>query len=527
MEWFIERLRAKTGARYFETLLALWAGAILLFVVPGYTAILLPYFHATGAQYLRFLAYFEIAVGAGVVGMLAIAMLRHAAIVRWLRGERSSEAAQAAWESAVAELPRTVFPLVLWFALWCLPPAVYVGSVEHLSTLGLSLYMAVLVLLILGTVVFGYLLFEQALRPVVREVAAKLPPQFASNRRTLSLRVRLLALLPAINIFTGIVVAAASTNSLGLEGRLAVTVGVTVLVSMTLSLALTLMFRQSLMLRLRDLQEAIARVDEGDYSARVPYLAGDELDAVGDSFNGMVAGLREREVLQGALGSYVDASIATRVLSEGAIMRGREVEVTVLFLDIRDFTSLADRSTPPQIVEYLGEFFDLVIPIIRKHHGHPNKLLGDGLLAVFGAPAPLERHADHALEAAREILETVWRRYDGELRVGIGLNTGDVVAGTIGGGGKLDYTLIGDAVNVAARVEALTKDTGEPLLITEATQRLLTGRLHAIEPRGAHRLRGKARETSIYAVYVPPPSESRPRLRHSPGEPEERTVARE
>jgi adenylate cyclase len=505
----IDWLYAKAGPHYFETLLALWSGAVLLFVVPGYTAILLPYFHATSGQYLRFLGDFEIALTVGVVGMFVIAVHRHAPLIDWLRGRRSSDAAPVAWESAVAVVPRTTAIFVPWFALCCAPAAIYVGSVEHLSLLGLVLYILVLVLLILGAIVFGYLLFEQALRPVVREIAAQLPPQFASRRRTPSLGDKLLALLPAIIVFTGILVAAVSTNSLGLEGRLAVTVGVTLLVSMTLGLALTLMFRQSLRLRLIDLQEAIARVDGGDYGARMLHLAGDELDDVGDSFNAMVAGLREREVLQGALGSYVDASIATRVLSEGEVLRGRELEVTVLFLDIRGFTSLADRSAAADVVQYLGEFFELVIPIIGKHHGHTNQLLGDGLLAVFGAPLPLDGHADHAVEAAREILDTVWRRYEGELRIGVGLNSGDVVAGTIGGGGKLHYGLIGDTVNVAARVEALTKDTGDPLLITESTQRLLTARLHAIEPRGAHRLRGKARETLIYAVYVPLPLESR------------------
>src|SRR5205823_4991993 len=240
------------------------------------------------------------------------------------------------------------------------------------------------------------------------------------------------------------------------------------------------------------------RVNRGDYDVRVPYLAGDELDDVGESFNGMVTALQERELLQAALGSYVDASIAGRVLSEGEILDGREVEVTVLFLDIRDFTTLAESSAAAAVVKYLSRFFDLVVPIIRSHQGHPNKLMGDGLLAVFGAPTPLENHADHALRAATEILDAIWRAYGGELRVGVGMHSGEVVAGTIGGGGKLDYTLIGDTVNVAARVEELTKATGDSLLITQATKQLLTKPLGAIRARGSPRLRGKALDTPIY-----------------------------
>ncbi len=510
-------LYARSGPRYFELLLTLFAAAILLVVVPGYTAILLPYFRANGAQYLEFLGIFEVAMIVATAGIFAIALPRHVPMTRWLRGEKTAEAAPGAWDSAVAAIPRTLLIMILWFALCCVPPAIIVGSKVHLSALGLSLYVVALALLIIGACVFAYLLLEQALRPVVKEIAALLPARFEAGRATPSLGGKLLALLPAINVFTGIFIAAISTNSLGLEGRLAVTVATTLLVTLTLSLTLTLLFRQSLLLRLSDLREAIARVDAGDYAARVQYLAGDELDEVGARFNKMVEGLAEREVLQGALGSYVDAVVATRVLSEGAVLEGREVEVTALFLDIREFTWLADHSTAPEIVEYLDDFFDVVIPIVYKHRGHVNKLLGDGLLAVFGAPVQLEDHADHALAAAREILTSVWERYEGELQIGLGLNSGEVVAGTIGGGGKLDYTLIGDAVNVAARVEALTKEIGDPLLITESTRRLLTGSPDGIAARGGHLLRGKARETSLYAVQVSPPTGAREARRRTVG----------
>ncbi|MDQ6811949.1 MAG: HAMP domain-containing protein [Actinomycetota bacterium] len=498
-----ERLYSRAGVRYVETLTALMVGATLFFVVPGNTALLVPYFHATGGQYIRFVGAFEIAYLVAGVGIFVFALRRHAAVVRWVRGERSPQAAPAAWQSAVAALPGTTLIAMTWYSLCSIPPAYYVSEVAGPSGLGLLYYIVFLVFLSMGVAVFAFLYFEQALRPVVREIAVHLPPEFAPHYRGLSLGAKLLVLLPAINIFTGTVVAAVSTNSLGLEGRLAVTLAATVFVTLTVSLVLTLMFRESLLLRLKSLQEAIGRVDAGDFSARVLRLAGDELDEVGASFNGMVAGLQERRVLHDALGSYIDAGIATRVLSEGEILHGREVEVTVMFLDIRDFTSLADRSSPAEVVGYLSEFFDVVIPIVRAHHGHPNKLLGDGLLAVFGAPTPLEGHADHALEAAGEILQTVRRRYGGQLRVGIGLHTGEVIAGTIGGGGKLDYTLIGDTVNVAARVEELTKDTGDPLLITEATREQLSHPPGSIEPRGEHLLRGRERKTPIYAVEFP------------------------
>src|SRR3989442_1183661 len=131
------------------------------------------------------------------------------------------------------------------------------------------------------------------------------------------------------------------------------------------------------------------------------------------------------------------------MIAEGEILQGREIEVTVLFLDIREFTSFADRSTAGQVVSFLNEFFELVVPIVRAHRGHPNKLLGDGLLAVFGAPTPLDGHADHALDAAEEILDAVWRHYEGELRGGVGGPTGELGAGTSGGEGKLATPRVG------------------------------------------------------------------------------------
>ena len=246
MEW----LYLRAGPRYFEFLVALMIGSVLLFVVPAYIALLVPYFHATGAQYLRFVGAFEIALATAGVVMFVIAMRRHAALVSWVRGEQSAEASPAAWSSAVAAVPGTTVIGLALCSLFCVPPALYVGSVARLSSLGLLLFLVFLVLLFMGVAVFAYLFFEQALRPVVREIAAQLPPEFKARRGTPSLGVKLLLLLPAINVFTGIVVAAASTNSLGLEGQLAVTLGATLLVSMTMSLVLTLMFRQSLLVRL-------------------------------------------------------------------------------------------------------------------------------------------------------------------------------------------------------------------------------------------------------------------------------------
>jgi adenylate cyclase len=132
--------------------------------------------------------------------------------------------------------------------------------------------------------------------------------------------------------------------------------------------------------------------------------------------------------------------------------------------------------------------------------GHVNKFLGDGALAVFGAPNDLADHADAAVSAAVLIQRLVAERFGGELRIGIGINTGLVIAGTIGGGGKLEFTLIGDAVNVAARVEQLTKTTGDAILLTDHTVDGLTARPPELIDRGAHALKGKAAPVQVFAL---------------------------
>lgn len=174
--------------------------------------------------------------------------------------------------------------------------------------------------------------------------------------------------------------------------------------------------------------------------------------------------------------------------------------VTVLFVDIRGFTTFADRATAREAVAYLNEFFALVVPILTAHGGHANKLLGDGLLGVFGAPNPCPDHADRALAAAEDMLTSVDARFGERCRIGIGINSGLVLVGTIGGGELTELGVIGDPVNVAARVQDATRELGEPLLLTEATRLLLDGSATALAPRGTLSLRGKAKPIEVHGL---------------------------
>jgi class 3 adenylate cyclase len=153
-------------------------------------------------------------------------------------------------------------------------------------------------------------------------------------------------------------------------------------------------------------------------------------------------------------------------------------------------------------VTFLNELFEIVVPCVTEHGGHANKFLGDGLLAVFGAPERLDDHADRAVAAARDVATKLAERFGEEIRFGIGVNSGPVVVGSVGGGGRLEFAVIGDPVNVAARVEHLTRETGDMVLLTEATRCLISDGEVEFEERGDFALKGVSEPVPIYALCV-------------------------
>jgi adenylate cyclase len=248
---------------------------------------------------------------------------------------------------------------------------------------------------------------------------------------------------------------------------LCVVIGCAFAIGIAVPIAIGVIFSPSLQ-PIRDPAAGTERVAAGDYSKRLPVVQDDDLGALAGSFNRMQAGLAERQRLQAAFGTYVDPALAARLLQQGDdVFIGERREVTVMFVDVRDFTPFAEANTAEDTVARLNALFEIVVPAVVDAGGHVNKFLGDGALAVFGAPNDLADHTDAAVSAAKKIQRLVAERFGAELRTGIGINTGVVIAGTIGGGGKLEFTLIGDTVNVAARVEQLTKTTGDAILLTQ------------------------------------------------------------
>ena len=267
-----------------------------------------------------------------------------------------------------------------------------------------------------------------------------------------------------------------------------------------LPLSVGTMFAPSLR-PIRDLAEGTERVAVGDYGQRLPVVQDDDLGALAASFNRMQVGLAERQRLQGAFGTYVDPVLAARLLEQGDdVFTGERRSVTVMFIDIRDFTPFAEANSAEDTVARLNTLFEIVVPAVVDAGGHVNKFLGDGALAVFGAPNDLANHADAAVSVAVLIHRHVEERFGGDLRIGIGINTGLVIAGTIGGAGKLEFTLIGDTVNVAARVEQLTKTTGDTILLTQQCVDALASQPLGLVNRGFHALKGKSDSVQVFGL---------------------------
>lgn len=422
----------------------------------------------------------------------------------WERGRRDEASTVAAW-TALATLPLEYvrrarsYPVVFSY----LPFIAFVTWKLHLRWYSFFIVAGAGTVVLAAGLIVRYFTMEIVSRPVLEQVAEGLPSSFVPPNPGLPLRFRLLATLPVINVITGVLVAGltshghhATLSDLGIAWLVAVGV------SFTVSLELVALVFRSLMASLTEFQRATEEVRRGNLDARVPVVSADEAGELAQSFNSMVEGLAERERLQEAFGAYVDPTLAERVVREGSDLGGEEREVSILFLDIRDFTAFAEQAAPHEVVARLNEFWELVVPVLLRHGGHANKFIGDGLLAVFGAPEQLIDHADHAVDAACEIVRCVRERYGGELGVGIGVNSGPVIAGTVGGGGRVEFTVIGDAVNTAARVEAATRQTGDDVIITDATRRLLRGERYELVECRAVELKGKTEHIRLWAPRI-------------------------
>jgi adenylate cyclase len=215
---------------------------------------------------------------------------------------------------------------------------------------------------------------------------------------------------------------------------------------------------------MKEVSDGLARVREGDLSVELPIDDAGEVGSVKFGFNEMVAGLRQRAVLQDLFGRHVGADVARRALEEDTMLGGEQRDVTVFFVDIIGSTALAETCSPSEVVAILNRFFTAVVQAVGTEGGWVNKFEGDGALCVFGAPADQPDHAARALRAARILREALKPIAD----AGIGVASGEVVAGNVGAEERYEYTVVGRPVNTAARLADEAKRHASRVLAAEA-----------------------------------------------------------
>jgi adenylate cyclase len=275
------------------------------------------------------------------------------------------------------------------------------------------------------------------------------------------------------------------------------------------------------LIRLVGVSTEVAR---GNLDVKVDSKGNDEVAVLAHSFNSMIVGLQEGSIYRDLLGRSVSPEVREQLrqtFSSGNLrLEGQEAVATVLVADIRGFTPLAEKSDPATIFNWLNEYFSEVLPIITDNGGVVNKLDGDAVLAFFGILPrilPSEQSAFDACQAANEMIDAIEKlnkkreeRGDPPFLTGIGIHTGEVMAGGLGTSDRIHYTIIGDTVNTTQRLEGLTRELfGENgILISEATKLALNGSEYInVEKMGSHAVKGKMEKLKVYRLVSTPGSE--------------------
>jgi len=291
-----------------------------------------------------------------------------------------------------------------------------------------------------------------------------------------------------------------------LVGNLLVLIIFLLVVGAAAAIGLSVFVSASVAEPLGAVQAAMGEVERGNLDARCAVVTNDEIGAVAEGFNRMVRGLRERERLRETFGQYVSPEIRDEILAGRVALDGSLAEVTILFADLRDFTAWVEVSDPREVLRDLNAYFTAMEGALRRHGGLVLQYIGDEIEVVFGAPVPALTHADMAVAAALEMRRRLAEWNDQRTRLGkpairhgIGIHTGMVIAGNIGSKDRRSYALVGDPVNLASRIQGITKEFGADILISGETRKRLTEPVQLVT-LPAVRVKGRTEEVEVYGL---------------------------
>lgn len=275
---------------------------------------------------------------------------------------------------------------------------------------------------------------------------------------------------------------------------------------LTIAIVIGYFFSKTITSPILRLVNVMKKVEQGDFSYQIKHIPNDELGILMNSFNMMNKGLAEREKIKSAFGKFVNKDIAERVMNEEIKLGGERTEVTIFFSDIRSFTSMSEKMKPEEVVSFLNEYLTEMVGRVNETRGVVDKFIGDAIMAVWGTPVAHEDDTVRAVQCALLMRESLVafntkrkKKSLPPIHIGCGINTGSVLAGQIGSQDRMEYTVIGDAVNLASRIESLNKPFGTDILISDDTYKLVKD-VFAVERMSPIMVKGKKERILIWAV---------------------------
>jgi adenylate cyclase len=278
------------------------------------------------------------------------------------------------------------------------------------------------------------------------------------------------------------------------------------LISLSSAVIFILIFSKSLTNPIRRLVSAASMIQSGDFSVVVPKTTRDEIGRLSVSFTKMAHGLAEREKIKDAFSKFVNKEVAELALKGDLKLGGEIKDVAVFFSDIRAFTAMSEKLQPDEVVDFLNEYMTLMVKCVNDANGSVDKFIGDAIMAVWGVPVSHGNDTENAINSALLMREVLLKFNKGRgslkkpiIKIGCGINTGPVVAGQIGSVDRMEYTVIGDTVNFASRIESLNKPFGTDILISADSYNIVK-KIFNVAPMKKVKVKGKDNSQQIYAV---------------------------
>jgi len=368
------------------------------------------------------------------------------------------------------------------------------------------------------TITIAFFVFEHVLQK-------RVAPSFFPNGglymtpRTLRIRIRtrLIALLFACNLVPFIAMlniarefSHSNGNPLQVIEQFHSAIFINSIIFMGVGIWVTILVSSNFTNPLQEIIRVLQGVRNGDFDNRVRVTSNDEIGYTGDVINEMNNGLKERDLIKDTFGKYVAKEVRDEVLSGRIPLDGEKKDVTILFADLRDFTPMTESNDPKLVIKIMNSYFKEMAEAIQDQGGLVLQFIGDEIYAVFGAPVFRSDHPARAFLAGLEMrrrLTELNKQFEEKgwpsLRHGIGIHTGDALAANIGSPDRLSYLLVGDTVNLASRLQSLTKEVGTEIILSAATHaRLAESELSMTELRQLPptSVKGKAHPVEIYAL---------------------------